>query len=194
MGGCQRELVSPLRGDGAGRDIVAAGGDLSPEARRVPAGSGSRQGLGHGRDGGEGGGCVLSPDTAVVVADAHVDDPVRAVCDGPTAAPDRPGKGCRRDRRGGMDPRLPRGLPGDEAARGLLGIPGGEDIADVNHGNLVVAQDGTVRLIDCDSLQVTRGGQTWYCPVGVGTHQLPRLHQGRATGAGPMGIGATGAW
>ncbi|HEY9213357.1 MAG TPA: hypothetical protein VIQ29_10975, partial [Ancylobacter sp.] len=40
------------------------------------------------------------------------------------------GKGRRRDRRGGMDPRLPRGLPGDEAARGLLGIPGGEDIAE----------------------------------------------------------------
>ena len=72
VGGCQRDLVSPLRGDGAGRDVVTAGGDLSPEARRVPAGSGPRQGVGHGP---EGGGCVLGPDTAAVVADAHVHDP-----------------------------------------------------------------------------------------------------------------------
>lgn len=48
-------------------------------------------------------------------------------------------------------------------------------MGDVNHGNLVVGQDGTVRLIDCDSFQVTRGGQTWYCPVGVGTHQPPEM-------------------
>ncbi len=46
---------------------------------------------------------------------------------------------------------------------------------DVNHGNLVVAQDGVVRLIDCDSFQVTKGGQTWFCPVGVGTHQPPEM-------------------
>ena len=48
-------------------------------------------------------------------------------------------------------------------------------MGDVNHGNLVVGQDGTVRLIDCDSFQVTKGGQTWYCPVGVGTHQPPEM-------------------
>ena len=48
-------------------------------------------------------------------------------------------------------------------------------MGDVNHGNLVVGQDGTVRIIDCDSFQVTRGGQTWYCPVGVGTHQPPEM-------------------
>lgn len=48
-------------------------------------------------------------------------------------------------------------------------------MGDVNHGNLVVAQDGTVRLLDCDSFQVTHGGRTWYCPVGVGTHQPPEM-------------------
>lgn len=46
---------------------------------------------------------------------------------------------------------------------------------DVNHGNLVVAQDGTVRLIDCDSFQVSYAGKTWTCPVGVGTHQPPEM-------------------
>lgn len=48
-------------------------------------------------------------------------------------------------------------------------------MGDVNHGNLLVGQDGTVRLIDCDSFQVTKGGQIWYCPVGVGTHQPPEM-------------------
>lgn len=48
-------------------------------------------------------------------------------------------------------------------------------MGDVNHGNLVVSQDGTVRLWDCDSFQVTRGNEIWYCPVGVGTHQPPEM-------------------
>jgi len=48
-------------------------------------------------------------------------------------------------------------------------------IGDVNHGNLVVGQDATVRLIDCDSFQVTRGGRIWFCEVGVGTHQPPEM-------------------
>ena len=48
-------------------------------------------------------------------------------------------------------------------------------MGDVNHGNLVVGQDGTVRLIDCDSFQITKGEQTWYCQVGVGTHQPPEM-------------------
>lgn len=48
-------------------------------------------------------------------------------------------------------------------------------IGDVNHGNLVVAEDGTVRLIDCDSFQVSCNGTTWPCLVGVGTHQPPEM-------------------
>ena len=48
-------------------------------------------------------------------------------------------------------------------------------VGDVNHGNLVVAQDGVVCMIDCDSYQVIKGGQTWYCEVGTGTHQPPEL-------------------
>ncbi len=46
-------------------------------------------------------------------------------------------------------------------------------VGDVNHGNLVVAQDATVTFFDCDSFQVARGGRTWLCEVGVGTHQPP---------------------
>ncbi len=56
-------------------------------------------------------------------------------------------------------------------------------IGDVNHGNLVVGQDATVRMIDCDSFQVTQGGKTWFCEVGVGTHQPPEM-QARASYAG----------
>ncbi len=56
-------------------------------------------------------------------------------------------------------------------------------IGDVNHGNLVVAQDATVRMIDCDSFQVSSVGQTWFCTVGVGTHQPPEM-QGRDSYAG----------
>jgi DNA-binding helix-hairpin-helix protein with protein kinase domain len=48
-------------------------------------------------------------------------------------------------------------------------------IGDVNHGNLVVGQDAMVRMIDCDSFQVSAGGQTWFCDVGVGTHQPPEM-------------------
>ena len=56
-------------------------------------------------------------------------------------------------------------------------------IGDVNHGNLVVGQDATVRMIDCDSFQVIQGSSTWFCEVGVGTHQPPEM-QGRASYAG----------
>lgn len=51
-------------------------------------------------------------------------------------------------------------------------------VGDVNHSNLMVAQDATTRFIDCDSFQVSRGGRTWFCEVGVGTHQPPEM-QGR---------------
>ena len=46
-------------------------------------------------------------------------------------------------------------------------------IGDVNHGNLVIGQDATVRLIDCDSFKMSSGGRTWFCEVGVPTHQPP---------------------
>ena len=48
-------------------------------------------------------------------------------------------------------------------------------IGDVNHGNLVVGADATVRLIDCDSFQVSKGSRRWFCEVGVGTHQPPEM-------------------
>lgn len=48
-------------------------------------------------------------------------------------------------------------------------------IGDVNHGNLLVSQDGTVRLIDCDSIQISKSGRTWLCTVGVNTHQPPEM-------------------
>ena len=48
-------------------------------------------------------------------------------------------------------------------------------IGDVNHGNLVVGRDATVRLIDCDSFQVSKGSRRWFCEVGVGTHQPPEM-------------------
>src|SRR5258708_1333376 len=51
----------------------------------------------------------------------------------------------------------------------------GHVIGDVNHGNLVVAGDATVKLIDCDSFQVSAKGQRWFCDVGVSTHQPPEF-------------------
>ena len=51
----------------------------------------------------------------------------------------------------------------------------GHVIGDVNHGNLVVAADATVKLIDCDSFQVSAKGQRWFCDVGVSTHQPPEF-------------------
>ena len=59
----------------------------------------------------------------------------------------------------------------------------GHVIGDVNHGNLVVGQDATVRLIDCDSFQVSAESKTWFCTVGVPTHQPPEM-QGMASYAG----------
>lgn len=47
----------------------------------------------------------------------------------------------------------------------------GHVIGDVNHGNLVVGPDATVRFIDCDSFQIEANGKRWLCEVGVGTHQ-----------------------
>jgi DNA-binding helix-hairpin-helix protein with protein kinase domain len=51
----------------------------------------------------------------------------------------------------------------------------GHVIGDVNERNLIVGQDATVRLIDCDSFQVSSGRKTWFCEVGVPTHQPPEM-------------------
>lgn len=51
----------------------------------------------------------------------------------------------------------------------------GHVIGDVNQGNVVVAPDATVRLIDCDSFQVKHGGRVFTCDVGVLHYQPPEL-------------------
>jgi DNA-binding helix-hairpin-helix protein with protein kinase domain len=52
-------------------------------------------------------------------------------------------------------------------------------VGDVNEGNAVVSKKAVVRLIDCDSFQVTHEGRTYPCPVGVPLFTPPEL-QGRA--------------
>ena len=50
-------------------------------------------------------------------------------------------------------------------------------IGDVNHGSVLVAQDGTVRLIDVDSFQVPLPGRTpLLCTVAVPLFQPPELY------------------
>lgn len=56
----------------------------------------------------------------------------------------------------------------------------GHVIGDVNHGNLLVASDATVKFIDTDSFQISINNQNWLCEVGVATHQPPEM-QGRST-------------
>jgi DNA-binding helix-hairpin-helix protein with protein kinase domain len=51
----------------------------------------------------------------------------------------------------------------------------GHVIGDVNHGNLFIGGKATVRLIDCDSYQITINGSRWFCEVGTPTHQPPEL-------------------
>lgn len=53
-------------------------------------------------------------------------------------------------------------------------------VGDVNHGNLFVAENATVRFIDADSMQVAQGNRRWPCEVGVSTHQPPEM-QGLAS-------------
>jgi DNA-binding helix-hairpin-helix protein with protein kinase domain len=48
-------------------------------------------------------------------------------------------------------------------------------IGDVNHGNVMVASDGTVHLIDCDSMQVLIDGVTYGCYVGSSLFLAPEL-------------------
>jgi len=48
-------------------------------------------------------------------------------------------------------------------------------IGDVNQGNLLVDQRMCVRLIDCDSFQITSNGETLHCPVGTPHFTPPEL-------------------
>ncbi len=48
-------------------------------------------------------------------------------------------------------------------------------IGDVNHGSILVGQDATVKLIDCDSFQIISGNQRYLCGVGVDTFTPPEL-------------------
>ena len=48
-------------------------------------------------------------------------------------------------------------------------------VGDVNHGNVVIARDATVRLIDCDSYHLNAPEKQFLCEVGVSTHTPPEL-------------------
>lgn len=52
-------------------------------------------------------------------------------------------------------------------------------IGDVNQGGVVVSRSATVRLVDCDSFQITTSRNRYLCEVGVATHTPPEL-QGRS--------------
>lgn len=48
-------------------------------------------------------------------------------------------------------------------------------VGDVNERLAMIAQDGTVRLIDCDSFQIVSGRKKFLCEVGVPTFTPPEL-------------------
>lgn len=48
-------------------------------------------------------------------------------------------------------------------------------LGDINHSNLLVGPDGTVRLIDCDSIQVRYGSYVFTCDVGSPLFTAPEL-------------------
>jgi DNA-binding helix-hairpin-helix protein with protein kinase domain len=48
-------------------------------------------------------------------------------------------------------------------------------IGDVNHGSIMVAEDATVSLIDCDSFQVNTPARRYLCEVGIETFTPPEL-------------------
>ena len=51
----------------------------------------------------------------------------------------------------------------------------GHVIGDVNQSNLHVSDKATVKLIDCDSFQISQNGHSYLCEVGVPTHTPPEL-------------------
>jgi DNA-binding helix-hairpin-helix protein with protein kinase domain len=61
-------------------------------------------------------------------------------------------------------------------ARGFAVIhQSGHIIGDVNHGNILVAPNGTTAFIDCDSFQISANGKIYLCEVGVSTYTPPEL-------------------
>jgi DNA-binding helix-hairpin-helix protein with protein kinase domain len=48
-------------------------------------------------------------------------------------------------------------------------------VGDVNHGGVRVAADATVKLIDCDSFQISHKGRNYLCEVGVQDFTPPEL-------------------
>ncbi len=54
----------------------------------------------------------------------------------------------------------------------------GHVIGDVNERCAMVAADGTVRLIDCDSFQIEAGGTLFPCDVGTPMYQPPEMQDG----------------
>lgn len=48
-------------------------------------------------------------------------------------------------------------------------------VGDVNQGNLLVDKNMCVRMIDCDSFQITQGGTIFNCPVGTPHFTPPEL-------------------
>lgn len=54
----------------------------------------------------------------------------------------------------------------------------GHVLGDVNHENARVTDQAMIRLIDCDSFQITWNDRTFLCGVGVSTHVPPELQAG----------------
>jgi DNA-binding helix-hairpin-helix protein with protein kinase domain len=52
-------------------------------------------------------------------------------------------------------------------------------VGDVNQGNLLVDNQMCVRMIDCDSFQVSQNGRTFNCPVGTPHFTPPELQSQR---------------
>lgn len=52
----------------------------------------------------------------------------------------------------------------------------GHVVGDVNQKNVVVGQDAVVKLLDCDSFQITANGRCFPCEVGVPDFTPPELH------------------
>ena len=52
-------------------------------------------------------------------------------------------------------------------------------IGDVNQGNLLVTRQAIIKMIDCDSFQLTGNGQLFRCTVGVAHFQPPELQTAR---------------
>jgi DNA-binding helix-hairpin-helix protein with protein kinase domain len=51
----------------------------------------------------------------------------------------------------------------------------GHVVADVNQGNVVVAVNSVIKLIDCDSFQISVAGNRYFCEVGVAHFTPPEL-------------------